>query len=80
VEMLVLSVGITPGEDLAKTAGLFGLHPGPDGFLTAPSPFESETAPGVFAAGTALGPMSITDAVKSATAAAWRTLEHLGKV
>jgi len=80
VDMLVLSVGITPGEDLVKTAALFGLQPGPDGFLKAPSPPESVPVPGVSAAGTAMGPMSITDAIKSATAAAWRTLQHLGRV
>ncbi len=77
VELLVLSVGITPGPDLSETAGLFGLSTGPDGFLAGPTP-ESQSAAGVAAAGTVLGPMSIPDSVKSGKAAAWRTLEFLG--
>ena len=77
VDMLVLSVGITPGEDLAETAGLVGLHLGPDGFLQDLSGSEDEPVPGVAAAGTALGPMGITDAIKNASAAAWRTLQYL---
>lgn len=77
VDLLVLSVGITPGQDLAETAGLFGLPIGPDGFLDC-SILEGKATPGVAAAGTVLGPMSIPDSIKSGRAAAWRTLEFLG--
>ncbi len=76
VELLVLSVGITPGSDLSETAGLFGLSTGPDGFLPHSMP-GSQVVPGVTEAGTVLGPMSILDSVKSGKAAAWRTLEFL---
>jgi len=77
VDLLVLSVGITPGEDLEETAGLVGLKPGPDGFLDPSHAGALARSEGVTAAGTALGPMSISDAVKSAEAASWRTLRYL---
>ncbi|MGD8387515.1 MAG: FAD-dependent oxidoreductase [Desulfobacteraceae bacterium] len=76
VDLLVLSVGITPGEGLEETAGLVGLKPGSDGFLNR-SDADAPARSGVTAAGTALGPMSIADAVKSAEAASWRTLRFL---
>ncbi len=78
-DMLVLAVGITPGADLPETAGLLGLHPGSDGFLEWPGRPGDDPVPGVTAAGTVLGPMAVMDAVQSASAAAWRTLRHLGK-
>ena len=77
VDLLVLSVGITPGEDLEETAGLLGLNPGTKGFLDPCEASALDRSDGVTAAGTALGPMSIADAVKSAQAASWRTLRFL---
>ena len=78
-DMLVLSVGITPGADLPEIAGLLGLRPGPDGFLERPGIPGDDPVPGITSAGTVLGPMAVMDAVQSAAAAAWRTLRHLGK-
>lgn len=77
VDLLVLSVGITPREDLEETAGLLGLKPGKEGFLDPIDTSALDRSGGVTAAGTALGPMSIADAVKSAQAASWRTLRFL---
>ncbi|MCF8061970.1 MAG: 4Fe-4S binding protein [Deltaproteobacteria bacterium] len=78
VDLLVLSVGITPGRDLAGTSALLGLRRGADGFVEAG---DSGNPPaGVTAPGTVLGPMGILDAVKSGKASAWRTLENLGMV
>ncbi len=77
VDLLVLSVGLTPGRDLAETTGLLGLGRGADGF-TALDASEEPRPEGVTAAGTVLGPMGILDAAKSGKASAWRTLEHLG--
>lgn len=79
VDLLVLSVGLTPGPDLAETTGLLGLGRGADGFAALEAP-EGPRPEGVTAAGTVLGPMGILDAVKSGKASAWRTLEHLGMV
>ncbi len=78
VDLLVLSIGITPAEDLAESAGLLGLPTGWDGFLDH-SNAAARTPPGVAAAGTVLGPMGILDAAKSGKVSAWRTLEHLGR-
>ena len=78
-DLLVLSVGLTPGRDLAETTGLLGLGRGADGFAALDAS-EGPQPEGVTAAGTVLGPMGILDAVKSGKASAWRTLEHLGMV
>lgn len=77
VDLLVLSVGITPAEGLEETTGLLGLDPGADGFLDPSEASALDRSDGVTAAGTALGPMGIADAVKSAQAASWRTLRFL---
>ncbi len=77
VELLVLSIGITPVSGLAQIAAHLGLRTGPDGFLEDPAAPGSPATPGVSAAGTVLGPMGILDAVKSARASVWKTLHHL---
>lgn len=79
-DLLVLSVGITPGDDLYETARLLGLPLDGNGFLADPEQLEPLAANGVTAAGTVFGPMSILDAVKSAQAASWRTLGYMGIV
>lgn len=76
VELLVLSIGMTPVSGLAEVAARLGLRTGPDGFLD-PEATGSAAPPGVSAAGSVLGPMGILDAVKSARASAWKTLHHL---
>jgi heterodisulfide reductase subunit A len=77
VDLLVLSVGLTPGGDLVRTADLLGLGCGEDGFVE-PGDSGRRRPAGVTAAGTVLGPMGILDAAKSGKASAWRTLGHLG--
>jgi heterodisulfide reductase subunit A2 len=79
VDLLILSVGMTPGEGTEDISDLLGFSTGPDGFL-AGSMRQGRLLPGVTAAGAVLGPMSIADSIKSAKAAAWRTLEFLGRV
>lgn len=77
VDLLVLSVGLVPGDDARGLAEQFGLRLTEDGFLAPPDPGN-----GVFPAGTAAGPMSIPDAVASAghaAAAAARFLQTDGK-
>jgi heterodisulfide reductase subunit A len=77
VDLLVLSVGLTPGRDLAEATTLMGLGRAGSGFVD-PGGTAGPPLAGVTAAGTVLGPMGILDAVKSGKASAWRTLEHLG--
>ena len=69
-DLIVLSTGMVPGFD---ASGAFGIPLGSDGFVDAASPNLSPALtrrPGVFAAGTAMGPMDIVDSIVLAGAAA----------
>ncbi len=77
VELVVLSVGITPGPDPGCDPGPLGLERTREGFL-AERAVEGPPSSGVFAAGTALGPMGIVDSIRSAQAASWRSLRRMG--
>jgi heterodisulfide reductase subunit A len=69
-DLVVLSQGIVPAGDPARS---LGLACGPDGFIraTAPNAVPSATDhPGIFATGAASGPMDIVDSIVSASAAA----------
>jgi heterodisulfide reductase subunit A2 len=69
-DMVVLSVGMVPGDN-AEVA--FGVPVGDDGFIHLSDPNISPCltdVPGIFAAGTATGPMDIVDSIVSAGAAA----------
>jgi heterodisulfide reductase subunit A len=70
-DLLVLSVGVTPGPDSPELAGLVGLRPDVHGFLPA------EGAEGVFVAGAAGRPLDVAESVASAGAAAGRALRFL---
>jgi len=76
-DLIVLSVGITPSEDNRSMAELLQLEIGDEGFL---KPLDQTTAAapqGVFAAGTACGPMSIADSIASAGQAALAAAAYL---
>lgn len=69
-DMVVLSVGLQPGWN---PQAVFGVPAGTDGFIRIPEPnlFPCRTdQPGIFAAGTAAGPMDIVDSIVMASAAA----------
>jgi heterodisulfide reductase subunit A len=69
-DLVVLSVGMLPAF---QPLDCFGVPPSDDGFIAAPSPNMSPAMtqrPGIFAAGTALGPMDIVDSIVMAGAAA----------
>ncbi len=59
-DLVVLSIGLMPGPDNPALSTLLDAPLTEDGFLAGP------TGGGVFPTGTALGPMSIPDAVRSA--------------
>lgn len=59
-DLVVLSIGLMPGADNPALSALLDAALTEDGFLAGP------TDAGVFPTGTALGPMSIPDAVRSA--------------
>lgn len=69
-DLVVLSLGMLPGEDLSLN---LGLRRSPDGFVNVPAPNANPNAtdqPGVFTTGTAMGPMDIVDSIVTASAAA----------
>jgi heterodisulfide reductase subunit A len=70
-DLVVLSVGLTPGKDNESLAKLFSLNPSGSGFL-------DHDGDGIFTAGTARGPMSIAESVADAGRAVWNTLKYLG--
>lgn len=70
-DLVVLSIGVTPGEDTKKLATLLDLEIGSSGFISA-----SEN--GIFMAGTTQGPMSIAETVADAGKAACGSLKYLG--
>ncbi len=78
-DIVVLSVGITPGAENRSIAALFGLTPGEQGFLRGKGDSDrigTETA-GVFLAGAAEGPKTIANSMSQAVQAAARTLNYL---
>jgi heterodisulfide reductase subunit A2 len=75
-DLVVLSVGMVPASESDQAAGALGLALAPSGFVSRTAQDHAE---GVFAAGTARGPMSIADAVADARSAAWQALRFLGQ-
>jgi heterodisulfide reductase subunit A len=75
-DLVVLSVGMMPASESDRMAGALGLALAPSGFVSHAAQGHAE---GVFAAGTARGPMSIADAVADARHAAWQALRFLGQ-
>ncbi len=69
-DLLVLSVGITPGVDHPELARTLGLEPDAHGFM-------SRGAPGIFVAGAAARPMDVAESVAHAGRAASQTIRYL---
>jgi heterodisulfide reductase subunit A len=76
-DLIVLSVGITPSEDNRRMADLLELEIGDGGFLKPLDETTTAAPKGVFAAGTACGPMSIADSIASAGQAALAAAAHV---
>jgi len=79
-DLVVLSVGIMPNPDNKNLATLLGADLTVDGFFAGssePGPTATATA-GIFAAGTATGPKSITDSIAEAGRAAYDVVNYLG--
>lgn len=69
-DLVVLSVGITPGEETGDVLSLLGLEPESTGFA-------GNGGNGVFVTGTARGPMSIADTVADAGKTAFEISQYL---
>ena len=80
-DMLVLSIGITPAEDARDLAAQVNLPIGSAGFFPAAANGRNPETPGVFAAGTVCGPMSIAESVAAGDRAALAAAAYLqGKI
>lgn len=76
-DMVILSAGLTPETDNAKMLAMFELQPAATGFIQDRREHSALPA-GVFVAGSALGPMTITESVGSAGQTSWQILDYLG--
>jgi heterodisulfide reductase subunit A len=79
--LVVLAVGIGPGEDNPALAALLRTELTPDGFFQAADPqHRSQTSqPGLFLAGTAEGPRDIAGCIAQATAAARQVSQYVNE-
>jgi len=79
-DLVVLSVGITPGPDNASLAELFGIRLNEDGFMAANDSLNRTltTHQGVFIAGTVEGPKTIAASMAHAGQAAGEVIKYLG--
>ena len=76
-DMVVLSVGITPSASHGFFKDMLGLSLNMDGFLTAPKQAQNE---GIFVAGSAEGPMNISESITHGKRAALVMARYLGVV
>lgn len=80
VDLMVLLVGMIPGKETLRMAGLFGLERGPEGFLEARDPHlgkNRSSCEGVFLAGTCTGPMTVDETLEHARSAALDVHQYL---
>jgi len=76
-DLVVLSVGITPCEDIGTLSRMFETGPDEFGFLKTGDKEISVSKNGVFTAGTVQGPMSIPEAIAGAGSAVWKIIKFL---
>jgi heterodisulfide reductase subunit A len=78
-DLVVLSVGISPGEDNAALAALLQLELSPEGFFKAADLRHRSLTqqPGLFLVGTAEGPRDIAGCITQAVGAARQVNEYL---
>lgn len=79
-DLIVLSVGITPGPDTKALAGLLDIGLNADGFAASADSLNKTTtaAKGVFMAGTIEGPRTIAASIAHAGHAAREVMKYLG--
>jgi heterodisulfide reductase subunit A len=80
-DLVVLSMEITPQQDVEEVSKIFGLHTGPDGFFLERhyklNPVDSAKE-GIFICGCGLGPKDIRESVEEGMAAASRAATFVG--
>lgn len=80
-DLVVLSVGIMPGEDNKALSELFGVALDADGFFADGDKLSQTITPqeGIFIAGTVAGPKTIADSMAHAGQAACEVMNYLGR-
>ena len=79
-DVIILSVGIMPGEDNPSLARLLGLDLTGDGFFRVQNELDSTSTaqPGVYLAGTTTGPKSIAQSIAHTGLAVRQAAKYLG--
>jgi heterodisulfide reductase subunit A len=78
-DMVVLSVGITPGEDSNSLAEMMDITLDNSGFFSPLNDKGAPDHPSVFSVGTARGPMSIAESMADAVRVALEVVKYLSK-
>jgi heterodisulfide reductase subunit A len=76
-DLVVLSVGITPGADTGALSVMFKMDPDEFGFLKGDNKIVTVSKNGVFTAGAVQGPMSIPESIAEAGSAVWGIVQYL---
>jgi len=76
-DLVVLSIGITPGKDNGEIAELLHLKLADSGFIESGAEETSAANTGIFTAGTISGAMSIPETIASAGKAVRQIVKHL---
>lgn len=78
-DLVVLSIGLIPGQDNLDLAGLLNLEILETGFLSPVEKGASGICNGIFTAGTVEGPMSIPETIAHATDVSWTAIKYLSE-
>ncbi len=79
-DLVVLSVGMTPCQDIQKTAGTLKVQLAETGFVKRIDKGGVTSEKGIFPAGAVSGPMSIPESIASGGAAAFEVIKYLGNM
>lgn len=77
-DVVVLSVGLLPSTDQKNLSRLLNWAPEPTGFMNSLDKSHNSAPAGIFSAGAATGPMSISESVSSAEKAVFDIVQYLG--
>ena len=77
-DLVVLSVGMTPCQDMQETAETFKVQLAETGFVERVDKGGLTSEKGIFAAGAVSGPMSIPESIASGGEAAFEVVKYLG--
>jgi len=76
-DLVVLSIGLTPCKGTQNVAKLLNIESADTRFCNTSGESGLTSKDGIFTAGTAIGPMSISETVANAGSTAWQTLKYI---